>query len=156
MRYDIVRSILKMIVNKLNLISIFTFNYKLFNRKEPSSMNRSEFSRWLVGFIDGEGNFQVYLDRHYLRVMFRIRLHKDEITVLQKIQEFLGVGRVVLDGNSCVFIISNIKDLINIIFPLLETYNLYTTKWLDYLDFKKVVLFLSKSDTTRVSLSQLE
>jgi hypothetical protein len=55
-----------------------------------------------------------------------------------------------------VFIISNVKDLINVLFPLLDKYNLYTTKWLDYIDFKKVVLFLSESNTTRVSSSQLE
>lgn len=119
-------------------------------------MNREHFSRWLAGFIDGEGSFQVFLDRHYLRVMFRIRLHKDDINVLKKIQIFLGVGRVRIDGNSCVFIISDVKDLINVLFPLLDRYNLYTTKWLDYFDFKKVVLFLSESNTTRVSLSQLE
>ena len=51
-------------------------------------MTTSQFSKWLTGFIDGEGNFQVYLDRHYLRVMFRIRLHKDDINVLQKNQKF--------------------------------------------------------------------
>jgi len=45
------------------------------------------------------------------------RLHKDDINVLQKIQEFLGVGRVRIDGNSCVFIISDVKDLINVRLP---------------------------------------
>ena len=47
-------------------------------------MNKEQYSSWLAGFIDAEGNFQVYLDRLYLRVMFRIRLHKDDIDVLQK------------------------------------------------------------------------
>jgi len=139
----------------VNSISISTFTCKLFNRKESLPMNREQFSRWLVGFIDGEGNFQVFLDKYYLRVMFRIRLHKDDINVLNKIQEFLGKGRVVIDGNSCVFIISDTKDLINVLFPLLDEYKLYTTKWLDYNDFKKVVLFLSNSNTTRISLAQL-
>ena len=69
-------------------INIFTFTYTLFNRKEPCPMNQSQFSRWLSGFIDGEGNFQVYLDRQYLRVMFRIRLHKDDINVLKKYKNF--------------------------------------------------------------------
>ena len=94
---------MKVIANMLNIISIFTSNYRLFNRREPSPMNRSQFSSWLAGFIDGEGNFQVYFDRHYLRVMFRIRLHKDDINVLQKIQEFLGVGRVVPTPLSFIF-----------------------------------------------------
>ena len=147
---------MKVIANVLNSISIFTFTYGLFNKKEPLPINKEQFSSWLAGFIDGEGSFQVFLDRVYLRVMFRIRLHKDDINVLQKIQDFLGVGRVVIEGNSCVFIISNVKELINVLFPLLDKYNLYTTKWLDYIDFKKVVYFLSESNTTRVSLSQLE
>lgn len=77
---------MKVIANMLNSISIFTFTYGLFNRREPLPMNKEQFSSWLAGFIDAEGSFQVFLDRLYLRVMFRIRLHKDEINVLKKIQ----------------------------------------------------------------------
>jgi len=84
------------------------------------------------------------------------RLHKDDINVLQKIQEFLGVGRVRIDGNSCVFIISDVKDLINVHLPWLDLYKLYTTKWLDFFYFKKAVWFLSESHTTRISVSQLK
>lgn len=156
-----VRSIMKVIANMLNSISIFTCG--LFNRRKPMppKENKEQFSSCpgpgrgevrAAGFIDaalprphplrsrtgrssaqrgrGAGNFQVFLDRLYLKVMFRIRLHKDEINVLNKIQEFLGVGRVLIDGNSVVFIISNVKDLINVLFPLLDKYNLFTTKWL--------------------------
>jgi LAGLIDADG endonuclease len=53
-------------------------------------MDRNQFSLWFSGFIDGEGNFQVFLDRHYLRAIFRIRLHIDDIAILYKIKEFLG------------------------------------------------------------------
>ena len=45
------------------------------------------FKQWLVGFIDAEGNFQVFMDRKYLRVMFRINLHIDDIEILSKIKE---------------------------------------------------------------------
>jgi LAGLIDADG endonuclease. len=147
---------MKMVVNMLSEMSITALVYGLFNRSEPSPMKREQFSRWLTGFIDGEGNFQVYLDRSYLRVMFRIRLHIDDIVVLQKIRDFLGVGRVVIEGSSCLFIISDVKSLLTFLFPLLNKYQLYTTKWLDYVDFKSVVLFLSESSTTRLSLPQLE
>lgn len=75
--------------------------------------------------------------------MFRIRLHKDDFNILKKIQEILGVGRIITDGNSCVFTITNVKDLITVLFPLLDKYNLYTVKWLDYLDFKKAVFVFS-------------
>jgi hypothetical protein len=39
----------------------------------------------------------------------------------------------------------------NILLPLLDNYNLFTTKWLDYLDFKLVVNYLSSTNTTKVS-----
>jgi hypothetical protein len=88
--------------------------------------------------------------------MFRIRLHKDDLNILQKIQEILGVGRITMNGNSCLFTITNVKDLRTVLFPLLDKYHLYSVKWLDYLDFKKAVLFLSESNSTRVSVSQLD
>lgn len=88
--------------------------------------------------------------------MFRIRLHIDDVAVLHKIRDFLGVGKVVINGNSCVFIISDVNSLLNVLFPLLDKCKLYTTKWLDYIDFKTVTSILVNSNTTRLSSSQLE
>ena len=79
--------------------------------------------------------------------MFRIRLHIEDIGVLQKVRNFLGVGRVEVDVSNCLFIISDVKSLLIVLFPLLAKYHLYTSKWLDYLDFKTVILFLSKYNT---------
>ena len=102
-----------------------------------------------------EGNFQVFLDRHYLRVLFRINLHIDDIDVLYRIKDFLGVGTVRSNKNSCVYSIGNINDLLTVLFPLLDQCPLYTTKWLDYQDFKLVVNYLSAASTTRLSENQL-
>ena len=137
--------------------SIITVVNGLFNRSKPK-INREQFFRWLTGFIDGEGNFQVYLDRDYLRVMFRISLHIDDIAVLHKIRDFLGVGRVTIcvRSNSCLFIISDVNNLLTVLFPLIDKYHLYTTKWLDYVDFKSVVLILAEKNTTRLSSSELD
>ena len=77
LRDDIVRSTMKVVANMFSQMGFIPLVYGLFNRKVPSPLNK--FSRWLTGFIDGEGNFQVFLDREYLRVMFRIRLHIDDI-----------------------------------------------------------------------------
>jgi hypothetical protein len=44
----------------------------------------------------------------------------------------------------------------NILLPLLDNYNLFTTKWLDYLDFKLVVNYLSNTNTTKVSEEKLD
>jgi LAGLIDADG endonuclease len=147
---------MKMVANMKNNLSIVPLVYKMFNRKVPAELNRNQFSLWLSGFIDGEGNFQVFLDRNYLRVIFRIRLHIDDIAILYKIQEFLGVGKVSIHGSNCLFSISNIRELQNILIPLLDNYNLFTTKWLDYLDFKLVVNYLSSTNTTKISGEKLE
>ena len=58
----------------------------MFSLKEIKSFSKEEFKQWLVGFIDAEGNFQVFMDRKYLRVMFRINLHIDDIEILYKIK----------------------------------------------------------------------
>ena len=79
------------------------------------------------------------MDRKYVRVMFRIRLHVDDVAILYRIKEFLGVGKVVIEKDSALFVITNAGDLINVLFPILDQYKLLTTKYLDYLDFAKVV-----------------
>lgn len=127
-RDDIVRSAKIMVDNKKNNLSVLPLVYKIFNRKVPADMDRNQFSLWFSGFIDGEGNFQVFLDHHYLRAKFRIRLHIDDIAILYKIKEFLGVGNVSVHGSNCLFSITNIRDMQKVLIPLLDKYNLFTTK----------------------------
>jgi hypothetical protein len=108
---------MKVVVNILKQISLNPLVYGLFSRQLPTTLNKEEYSRWVTGFIDGEGNFQIYLDRYYLRVMFRIRLHIDDLAVLISIRDFLGVGRVNKNGNNCQFIISDVNALTTVLFP---------------------------------------
>lgn len=59
---------------------------------------------WLIGFIEGEGNFHVALSNKknnpsypfdvYPVLQFRIFLREDDLGVLNKIREFLGIGRI--------------------------------------------------------------
>jgi len=139
-RDDIVRSAMKMDDNMKNNLSVLPLVYKIFNRKVPTDMDRNQFSLWLSGFIDGEGNFQVFLDRHYFaqqsNISYKITYWWYCIAILYKIKEFLGVGNVSVHGSNCLFSITNIRDMQIVLLPLLDNYNLFTTKWLDYLDFK--------------------
>jgi hypothetical protein len=74
--------------------------------------------------------------------MFRIRLYIDDIAVLFSIRDFLGVGRVRQNGNNCQFIISDVNSLTTVLIPLLDQYGLFTSKWLDYLDFKSLTFLI--------------
>lgn len=47
----------------------------------------------------------------------------------------LKVGKVYSNGKTATLVISNLDDLINVLFPILNEYNLLTTKYLDFLDF---------------------
>ena len=100
-------------------------------------MNKEQFGKWLSGFIDAEGNFQVFFDRQYLSVLFRINLHVDDIEVLYAISKYLGVGSVRVQSSYGVYSIGKVKDLITVLIPLLDKHSLRTTKYLDYIDFKK-------------------
>jgi len=99
-----------------------------------------------------EGNFQVFFDRKYLRVAFRITLHKDDEGVLHKIKQFFEDGNVEIHSNSCVYVIRNVDILMNKLIPVLEINPLRTIKYLDYLDFKKILILLYKVKT--ISLSE--
>lgn len=100
--------------------------------------------------MDAEGKFKVNFNRHYVRVLFRIVLHIDDIQILYSIKNYLGVGSVRVRKNHCVYSIGKQKDLVNNLFPILNKYTLLTTKYFYYLDFKKVVNLLDVSSTTRI------
>ena len=117
--------------------------YQSYSKKQPSLFNKEQFAKWLSGFIDAEGNFQVFFDRQYLRVLFRINLHIDDIEVLYAISKYLGVGTVRTQSTSAVYSIGKVQDLLTVLIPLLDMYSLRTTKYLDYIDFKKILHLLS-------------
>jgi|SRR3989344_425162 len=92
---------------------------------------------WLVGFIEGEGNFHVALINlkknrpnyhfdYYPVLQFRIFLREDDINVLEDIKTFLGFGSIYkknMDSNrrrgfkardQCAYYVSHSKDLIKL------------------------------------------
>lgn len=55
--------------------------------------------------------FKFCMDCNYLRAVFRIRLHIDDIASLYKIKEFLVVGNVTIHGSNCLYTISDLYSL---------------------------------------------
>lgn len=145
-------------------LSIFPLVCQLYNNnKKTSILTKEEFGFWLSGFIDAEGNFQVYLDRKYIRVLFRIVLHVDDIKTLacapalrwlgvpqarEKIRDYLKTGTVRISGNSCIYSIYKVEEIINILIPFLDQYTLITTKYLDFLDFKNVANLIIRNSSS--------
>ena len=105
----------------------------------------SQFINWLVGFVDGEGTFSIIPDKNWNSVSFRfsIELHVDDIEILHKIAKTLGVGEVKRDkyhrGNSALFSVNRIGDILGVILPVFQKFPLQTTKYLDYTCFYEAI-----------------
>ena len=115
-------------------------------------MAEPEFLQWFVGFTDAEGNFSInpVLSKDRLTIskvgfMFKIALHKDDEKVLRYISAKLGVGGVRLYKNECIFSVTDKKGILSLI-SIFDKYNLNTSKYLDYLDFKEAFFYYIKRE----------
>lgn len=118
---------------------------------------------YVSGFIDAEGCFHVSIIRNSslklgvsVRAIFQISLHKKDKLLLEKIQDFFGVGRVSMrSDNAVVYEVASIKD-VQIILNHLEAYPLITDKWADLQMFKQVVeLMINQEHLTTEGLAKI-
>ena len=142
-----------------NIVETFNLQisktYRHYGKPIPSNMNRKEFGRWLSGFIDGEGCFHVRFNGKSLNFTFTIALHIDDIDVLYKIRDFLGVGTVWKSRtqSTCSFRIRGITQCIASLIPLLNEFPLLTKKYWDFKIFEKLI-YLKISLKKREKLSK--
>jgi hypothetical protein len=87
--------------------------------------------------------------------VFRITLHKDDRNALEYIKATLGCGRLNTERNTLVFTISQISDIENILIPLFEQFPLNSTKYLDYLAFKKAFFMFLNRKTSELNKQDL-
>lgn len=111
-----------------------------------------KFLQWFVGFSDAESNF-IIIPKYNINgdkvnrfsFAFSIRLHIDDKDVLIYIKNLLSIGYINESEGECKFSITDkegLKKLLNIF----DKYKLNTTKYLDYLDFKKAFFFYSSRE----------
>jgi len=124
---------------KTNIRKYSTLNHSL---NEKGSID-SKFLEWFVGFTDAEGCFIInpFLKKNQLSIssfvfMFKITLHKDDEKVLRIIKDRLRIGGVRIFKDECIFTITKQKE-IYILISIFDKFNLNTSKYLDYLDFKE-------------------
>lgn len=82
--------------------------------------------------------------------MFSIELHKYDLNVLEHIKNNLGIGRVRQDKDKCIFSVTNAEGTY-ILISIFDKYNLNSTKYLDYLNFKKAFLLYQLRDKELLS-----
>ena len=116
--------------------------------------DRRSFIEWFVGLCEAESNFLIRIRRNEKKevsgfeFIFRIALHQDDKKVLEYIKDVLGSGRLNTERSTLVFTISKLSDIETILIPLFDEFPLNTTKYLDYLNFKKAFFIFRNREST--------
>jgi len=111
----------------------------------PTKGQQSSINPWFItGFTDAEGSFMITItqnDKSKLkwRVIpsFAIHIHNKDISLLNQIQQTLGVGNVRKNSNTtALFRVDNLKE-IQVIIDHFDRFPLLSVKASDYILFKE-------------------
>jgi hypothetical protein len=109
-------------------------------------------AQWIVGFVDGEGCFHIGINRHpemaagfQVLPEFTVVQHERDIKVLHALKAYFGCGVVrVNHGDRMAFRVRGIQHLLQRILPFFMQHTLKTSKNVDFLKFRDVVLLMEK------------
>ena len=128
------------------------------NKELPESPLNTKFLEWFVGLCEAESNFFIRLRKNAkeevsgIEFVFRISLHKDDVKVLEYIKNTLKCGRLNTERDVLVFTVSQLNDIETVLIPIFEKFTLNTTKYLDYLYFKKAFFMFRNNKSSKLSL----
>lgn len=120
--------------------------------KNSLSENKDIFHQWLVGFTDGDGTFSIARQNNNWSLIFQIGQSNYNLRVLHFIKKQLGAGNIIVEKNNnfAQFRIRDRSVLELIIFPIFDKYTLLTSKYFNYIKFKKAHAILSDKSLTKL------
>ena len=137
-----------------NLLN-YNKNYSLYLLKSNSD---KEFMSLFIGFMDGDGYFDIGEQKQYrkktkelvnstIRIRLASNVHERDLPLFLYFNQKLGVGKISkMSGNrKQVRIIFSKKDLVDIIIPLMRKYNLSFLTSQRIKQFEKVNYIISNS-----------
>jgi len=104
---------------------------------------------FLTGFADAESSFVLSITKSnivqsgwVIKPRFQIHLHKKDLFILEAIQNFLGVGKIYVQGTASVeYRVFSIKDL-KVVLDHFDKFPLISEKYGDYFLFKQAYLLI--------------
>ncbi len=126
---------------------ISKFIHQRLNGEHPSS--RAYFEQWLVGVTDGDGNFSINYSNGKWGLSYKLVQSRYNLRLLYYVKKELGVGSVTKDNNKGQFFIRDRKHIESIILPIFDKYPLLTSKYFDYLRFKKALCILNDDNMSK-------
>lgn len=121
---------------------------------------------WISGLASGDGCFHISIRNSTttntgksIILKFHIVQHSRDIELMKILISTLKCGRIELNlkQSAVYFVVTNFKDIFEIIIPLFDKYPLKGIKALDYYDFKKVAyLMYNKEHLTQQGLAKIQ
>lgn len=127
----------------------FFSTHQRLNEEHLNNENKILFKQWLVGFTDGDGNFSITHQGDKWGLSYKLSQSRYNLRVLYYVKKQLGVGSVTKDNNKGQFFIRDRKIIETIILPIFDNYPLLTSKYFDYLRFKKALALLNDLNLTK-------
>jgi len=140
----------------------------MFTDSKLLNKNKDEFYKWFVGFTDGDGSFSICGQKTKegkwrWSLFFKISQSNYNMRVLYFIKKQLGCGSVIMElkTNNADFRIRDKNLISKVIFPIFDKFPLLTSKYFDYIKFKKayfimIDLKLSKEEKDNLLLKLKE
>ena len=144
------------------LIDFINAKYGLNILKKEKDKSPIDSNSWFSGFIEADGHFYVNLNKKasslsckfFLNQSSKNHLGLDKIEIMQKISQFLNV-QIAIRGNKKYLTYKEYSITTNsvkknlILIQYLDKYPLFSSKHLNYLDFKTIVnIILNKEHKT--------
>ena len=115
-----------------------------------------DFKKWLVGFTDGDGTFNIYINKMNNKIIFTYKITQSTYNeqVLYRIKKELGVGRIVYskDRNLCSYVLTDRNHIKNILIPIFDKYPLLTSKYFNYIKFKNALNISLNNSNNKLKL----
>jgi len=99
----------------------------------------------VAGFVAGEGSFFITISKikkrklgYQIRPMFSIQLKKSDRKILDDFQSIFGCGKVYEWKSTVRYTVSRFTDIVEVIIPFFEKYQLPNVKETDFQYFKIV------------------
>ena len=141
------------ILSKHLITSTRSYTSTNLSRNLPNNLN----PWYLTGFSDGESNFTVRIFQSNLvkvgwivQPVFQIGLHKKDLSLLENIKAYLGVGEIYHKQTSCNYMVQSLRDLI-VVVNHFKKHPLLTKKFEDFKLFSQIVTLVNRKEHLTVS-----
>lgn len=117
--------------------------------KKDIHKNKNKLNNnYISGFVHADGTFTNSIikgkNKLYINPRFIVKQHKDNIYILEEIKKRLNnLGSIKKANNKIAsYTITNLKDIVNVVLPFFDKYQVRGNRYFSYLKFKLLVNIL--------------